>query len=284
MFRSLNMRLCEVLLDTRVPVMAQPTRYAVPAVEGALSVLETLAGASRLGVSELAKGLGLSKGSVYRLLATLVRRGYVEKDAQSDRYQLTYRLFAVGSRAVQRWGLREVAQPVMERLGSETGETVNLGVLDDFRTVSIHLVESAHPLGIHMRIGGLSAHATATGKVLLAALEPTEMARRLAGRRLERITARTIKSRTTLLAELARVRKQGYAVDDEECSLGMRCVGAPIQDHRGMVVAALSVVAPCHRLPSAALPATIAMVRGSAQKISHRLGWPVNPPQRGGEA
>jgi DNA-binding IclR family transcriptional regulator len=263
--------------------MNQPTRYAVPAVEGALTVLETLAGAPQLGVSELAKRLGLSKGSVYRLLATLVRRGYVEKDAQSDRYQLTYRLFAVGSRAAQRLGLREVAQPVMERLGSETGETVNLGVLDDFRTVSLHLVESTHPLSIHMRIGGLPAHATATGKILLAALDPAEFARRLGGRRLERITERTLKSRPALLADLARVRTQGFAVDDEECSLGMRCVGAPIRDHRGMVVAALSVVAPCQRLPSSALPATIELVRDAAREISHRLGWPVETAERGGD-
>jgi IclR family acetate operon transcriptional repressor len=264
-------------------VMNQPTRYAVPAVEGALSALETLADAPRLGVSELAKRLGLSKGSVYRLLATLVRRGYVEKDPQSDRYQLTYRLFAVGSRAAQRLGLREVAQPVMERLGSETGEAVNLGVLDDFRTVSLHLVESAHPLSIHMRIGGLPANATATGKILLAALDPAEFARRLGGRRLERVTERTIKSRPALLAELARVRAQGFAVDDEECSLGMRCVGAPIRDHRGIVVAALSVVAPCHRLPSAALPATIAMVREATQEISRHLGHAGEAPGRGGD-
>jgi DNA-binding IclR family transcriptional regulator len=104
--------------------------YSAPAVDGALSILETLSSVPQMGVSELAKKLGLSKGSVYRLLATLDRRGYVEKASDSDRYQLTYRLFAVGSRAADRLGLREVAQPVMERLRSETGETVNLGVSD----------------------------------------------------------------------------------------------------------------------------------------------------------
>ena len=261
--------------------MDQPTRYAVPAVEGALSVLETLANAPQLGVSELAKRMGLSKGSAYRLLATLVRRGYVEKDAQSDRYQLTYRLFAVGSRAAHRLGLREVAQPVMERLGAETGEAVNLGVLDEFRTVSLHLIESAHPLSLSMRIGGLPAHATATGKILLAGLDPAEFARRLEGRRLERVTERTIKSRPTLLAELARVRTQGFAVDDEECSLGMRCVGAPIQDHRGIVVAALSVVAPCQRLTPAMLPVVADAVRAAAGEISRRLGHLEAPANEG---
>jgi IclR family KDG regulon transcriptional repressor len=258
--------------------------YAAPAVEAALSILETLGIDHEVGVTDLAKKLGLGKSSVYRLLAILAKRGYVEKNSQNDRYQLTYRLFAVGSRAAERSGLREVAQPVMERLGSETGETVNLGVLDGFRTVSVHRVESAHPLSVHMRIGGLPAHATATGKILLAALDAGEVAQRLQGRRLERITERTIKSRSALLAELARVREQGFAVDNEECSIGLRCVGAPIRDHRGAVVAALSVVAPCHRMIPTTLPATIAMVRGAAQDISIRLGFPAGSPSRGGGA
>jgi IclR family acetate operon transcriptional repressor len=262
----------------------KPTRYAVPALEGGLSILETLGAVPQLGVSELAKKLGLSKGSAYRLLATLVRRGYVEKTADSDRYQLTYRLVALGGRAADRFGLREIAHPVMERLRSETGETVNLGVLDGFRTVSVHLVESSRPLSIHMRIGGVSAHATSTGKILLASLDPAELARRVAGRRLERITDRTIRSRAALAAELARVRAQGFAVDDEECSLGLRCVGAPIRDHRGAVVAALSLVAPCQRLSPAALPAMIATVRAAAREVSHRLGWPLTAGTEGGEA
>jgi DNA-binding IclR family transcriptional regulator len=207
----------------------------------------------------------------------LVLRGYVDKDPHNDRYQLTYRLFAVGSRAAEQQGLREVAQPIMQRLASQTGETVNLGVLDGFRTVSIYLVESAYPLRIHMRIGGVPAHATSTGKILLAALPPEELARRLAGRRLTSLTGRTIKSRSGLQAELRRVRDQGYAIDDEECSLGLRCVGAPIRDHRGIVVAALSMVAPCHRLPPSALPAAIATVREAAQEISNRLGYTRDP-------
>jgi IclR family KDG regulon transcriptional repressor len=262
--------------------MPRKPPYAAPAVEAALSILECLGTVHEIGLTDLAKKLGLGKSSVHRLLATLAKRGYVEKNSQSDRYQLTYRLFAVGSRAAGRFGLREVAQPVMERLGSETGETVNLGVLDGFRTVSLHLVESAHPLSIHMRIGGVSAHATATGKILLAALDAKEVARRMKGRRLERLTQRTVRSRSALLAELVRVRAQGFAVDDEECSLGLRCVGAPIRDHRGTVVAALSMVAPCHRFTPAALPAAIATVRGAALEISHRLGWPTETREKGG--
>lgn len=264
--------------------MNQHARYAVPAVESAISILETLGTAQPMSLTELARKLGLGKSSVYRLLVTLALRGYVEKDPRSDRYQLTYRLFAVGGCAAERLGLREVAQPIMHRLGSQTGETVNLGVLDGFRTVSLYLVESAHPLRIHMRIGGVAAHATATGKILLAALEPEELARRLAGRRLEAITPNTIKSRAALLKQLTHVREEGFAVDDEECSLGLRCVGAPIRDHRGAVVAALSMVAPCHRLPHDRMPAAVALVREAAREISLRLGHTPASKERRGEA
>ena len=253
------------------------TSYAVPAVDSAMSILETLGAAQPMSLTELSRKLGLGKSSIYRLLVTLALRGYVEKDPHTDCYRLTYRLFAVGSRAAEQSGLRDVAQPIMQRLASRTGETVNLGVLDGFRTVSIYLVESAHPLRIHMRIGGVSAHATSTGKILLAALPPDELARRLVGRRLRSLTGRTIKSRSALQAELRRVRDQGYAIDDEECSLGLRCVGAPVRDHRGTVVAALSVVAPCHRLPHEEMPAAIGTVRDAAQEISLRLGYTQEP-------
>jgi DNA-binding IclR family transcriptional regulator len=258
-----------------------PPRYAAPAADGALSILETLGATQKMGITELARKLGLGKGSIYRLLATLVRRGYVEKDAYSDRYQLTYRLLALGSRVADRFGLREMAQPVMERMGSETGETVNLGVLDGFRTVSVCLVQSPQPLSIHMRIGGVSAHASATGKILLASLSSVELANRLAGRRLERLTPRTIKSRPALMAELARVRAQGFAIDDEESSIGLRCAGAPVYNHQGMMVAALSLVAPAHRLTAARLPAAIATVREAAQEISGRLGYGAQSPEGG---
>lgn len=238
-----------------------------------------------MGVTDLAKKLGLGKSSVYRLLATLARRGYVEKNPESDRYQLTYRLFAVGSPAADRFGLREVAQPVMQRLATETGETVNLGVLDGTRVVNLRKVESRHLLRIHLAVvGGAPAHATALGKVLLAALEAAEVARRLHGRRLERLTPRTIGDRRSLGAALARVREQGFAIDDEECSLGLRCVAAPILDHRGSVVAALSISGPSPRLPNPLLSRLAESVRSAAREISQRLGYPIASPKKGGES
>lgn len=258
--------------------------YAAPAVEAALSILETLGTVHSLGVTELARKLGLGKSSAYRLLATLVRCGYVEKNPQDDRYQLTYRLFAVGSPAADRLGLREAAHPIMERLAAETGETVNLGVLDGTRVVNLHKVESRHLLRMHMEVGGaVPAHATALGKVLLAALEPSKLSERLGGQRLARLTRRTIGDRATLRRMLARIRQQGFAIDDEECSLGLRCVAAPIRNHRGAVVAALSISGPCQRLPGQILSRLIENVQAAAQEVSQRLGFPIGSPKKKGE-
>ncbi|MBI4587907.1 MAG: helix-turn-helix domain-containing protein, partial [Candidatus Rokubacteria bacterium] len=113
-------------------------QYTSPAVERALAVLETLASAQELGVTELARKLGMGKSSVHRLLATLAGQGYVEKNPQTERYRLTYKLFVVGSTATERYGLKDLAGPVMDRLSAETGETANLGVLEEDRVVNIH--------------------------------------------------------------------------------------------------------------------------------------------------
>lgn len=265
--------------------MPPTSQYAAPAVEAALSILETLGTVHEMGVTELAKRLGLGKSSVYRLLATLSRRGYVEKNPQSDRYLLTHRLFAVGSRATDRLGLQDIAHPIMQRLASETGEAVNLGVLDGTRVVNLHRVESPHLLRVHLEVGGgVPAHATALGKVLLAFLGEAAAMRRLQGHRLERVTPRTIRDRTALRTALRRIREQGYALDDEECSLGLRCVAAPIVDHRGSVAAALSVSGPSQRLSPSTLQALAGRVQAAARDISMRLGHPpVGSPDRGGE-
>ncbi len=260
--------------------MAPNSQYSAPAVDAALSILETLGAAHEMNLTELARKVSLGKSSVFRLLMTLARRGYVEKNPQSERYRLTYRLFAVANPAADRFGLREAAHPVMERLVLRSGETVNLGVLDGTRVVNLHKVESRHPLRLYLQVeGGAPAHATALGKVLLAALEPEEVARRLQGRRLDRLTSRTISDRRSLWRALAKVRKQGFAIDDEECSLGLRCVAAPIRDHRGLVVAALSISGLGQRLPVPVLSRLAENVQVAAREISERLGFPANPPQ-----
>lgn len=249
-------------------------QYTSPAVEHALAVLETLASAQELGVTELARKLGMGKSSVHRLLATLAGQGYVEKNPQTERYRLTYKLFVVGSTATERYGLKDLAGPVMDRLSAETGETANLGVLEEDRVVNIHKVEGPHLLRLHLDLGrGVPAHATALGKVLLAGLDPNDLDRWLRATRLTRLTPRTLTQRAPLRRALREAATRGYALDDEECSLGLRCVAAPVRDRRGAVVAGVSVSGPSQRLPSATLHRMAARVRAAGLEISRRLGY-----------
>lgn len=254
--------------------MTSPRRYTSPAVETALSILETLGSAQEMGVTELARKLGMGKSSVYRLLAALAGKGYVEKNPQTERYRLSYKLFVIGSAAADRYGLRDLAGPVMERLSADTGETVNLGVLERDRVVNIHKVDGPTFLRMHLNVsGGVPAHATALGKVLLAGLRPEDLDRLLKTSRLTRLTPKTLTSRRALQEALRQVADRGLAIDDEECSLGLRCVAAPVRDRRGAVVAAVSISGPTQRLPSEMLRRLAAAVMAAGQEISRRLGY-----------
>lgn len=254
--------------------MSSFRRYTSPAVETALSILETLGSAREMGVTELAKKLGRGKSSVHRLLAALAGQGYVEKNPQTERYRLTYKLLVVGSAAADRFGLKEVAGPVMERLAAETRETVNLGVLEKDRVVNIHKVDGPQLLRMHLDLGrGVPSHATALGKVLLAGLNPEDLDRWLRAYRLTRLTRNTLTDREALREALRQVADLGYAYDNEECSLGLRCVAAPVRDRRGAVVAAVSISGPTQRLPVDKLRRMAAAVKAAGLEISRVLGY-----------
>jgi DNA-binding IclR family transcriptional regulator len=254
--------------------MGEQRRYASPAVERALSILETLASAQEIGVTELANKLGAGKSSVFRLLAALAAKGYVEKNPATERYRLTYKLFVVGSAAAERYGLKDVAAAVMDRLSAETGETVNLGVLEQDRVVNLHKVEAPQLLRMHLQVGrGVPAHATALGKVLLAGLEPADLDRWLKAHRLTGLTPHTITERRALRRALRQAAERGYSLDNEECSVGLRCVAAAIRDRRGTVVAAVSISGPTRRLPLETIHRLVGPVRAAALEISRRLGY-----------
>ncbi|MEI8190961.1 MAG: IclR family transcriptional regulator, partial [candidate division NC10 bacterium] len=166
--------------------------------------------------------------------------------------------------------------PVMERLAAESGENANLGVLEKDRVLNIHKVAGPRPISLHIDApGGVEAYATGLGKVLLAALDPAEVERRLAGARLIRLTPTTVTGRRALRVELRRVRTQGHAVDNEECSVGIRAVAAPVRDRTGSVVAALSVAGPSHRMTRERITALAPSVMEAVREISKRLGYVV---------
>ncbi len=226
------------------PAARQPA--GVQSVERALGLLETLArGGGRLPLSELATRSGLPLGTVHRLLATLAAAGYVRQDGDR-RYALGTALLPLGDAATRLLGAW--AQPYLVRLVEASGETANLAVLEDDRIVYLAQAPGRHRMRMFTEVGRrVLPHTTAVGKVLLAWQDEAQVRRVLARLGLPARTTRSITEPAAFLAELAEVRRTGWAVDDEEEEEGVRCLAVPVGPGP-TAVAALSVSGPASRL------------------------------------
>lgn len=233
-----------------------------------------------LGVSELAVRLGLAKSTVHRLLTTLSREHFIERDATTGRYRLGLKLYELGTIVADHLDIHEVVEAPIEELRDRTGETVHVAILDGTSVVYIARRESPHPLSILRRVGHRNdAHCTSTGKVLLAALTQDERDALFDGYQFPVHTERTITDRVALEAELDRIRERGFAENVGESEIGSHSVAAPIRDASGRVVAAISAAGPALRFtPESARRITVETLR-VAEAISVRLGWRVGRVQ-----
>ncbi|MBV9322644.1 MAG: IclR family transcriptional regulator [Chloroflexi bacterium] len=249
-------------------------RYDVAVLGKALDVLETLVAAGEMGLSQLAAESGVSKTSAFRVLTTLEVRGYLAKDPASRRYRPGPKLIALGGSLVSGLDVLQAARPVLESLHRRFGETVNLGVLAEGRVLYLDMIESQQGLRTISHVGSRDPlHCTALGKALLACLPPSEARQLLTDYRRVRQTPHTRISLHALERELARVRDQGYALDDEENELGARCVGAAIVDSQAQPVAALSLSGPTSRLTDKMIARVGEEVRLAARAVEHHMGY-----------
>lgn len=248
------------------------TRRLVPTVERTFSILESLANGNQgKGVSELSRELGFAKSTTFNILTTLEDLGYIYRT--DNRYHLSLKLFSLSSTVVQQMDLRKVAAPILQNLVEKTGETVNLGTIQDDEAVYIDCLPGPQPVTVHTWPGErLSLHSTALGKVLLAWMPEDAVESILTHKGMPQHTSATASSTEQLIAELRQVRQDGYAVDDEEDAPGMRCVGAPVFDHTGQVIAAVSITAPVQRLTKPRIETLAQIVVDAARRISRRLG------------
>ncbi|MCV7281027.1 IclR family transcriptional regulator [Mycolicibacterium flavescens] len=246
---------------------------AVQSVDRALLVLEIIAAAGQAGVTEIAAELGVHKSTVSRLIAALEARGYVEQVTGRGKYRLGFSITRLARAGGAQLDLVKVSQDVCDDLCAELGETTNLAILDEDRIVNI--VEAIGPAEIALQtwVGqNCPAHATSSGKVLLAGLDDSELADRVAPT-LTTFTHTTITTITELRAELARVRTRGWASVCEELEVGLNAVAAPVRDADAKVVAALSVSGPSYRLGEARFDEAAKLTVAAADSISRRLGW-----------
>lgn len=246
----------------------------VQSLTRALALLETVARSDGgLALTQLARTVGLPSSTVHRLLTTLEQRGYVRQDAASLIWQIDVQAFVVGSAFAQTRDVLAMAQPHMRRLMEESGETVNLYVMDVGEIVCIGQVECSQLMRAIVRPGiRIKMHCSGAGKAILAWLPEYEVARVLDRHGLPRVTERTLVTPKAFKDDLAQVRERGYAVDDEEQAVGLRCVAAPILDEHGSPVAGLSVSAPSGRLPEGRLRLVGAMVAAAAQAATADIG------------
>ncbi len=247
---------------------------SVPSLDRALTILELLAN-SRTGLSlpELVERSGLPKSSLHCLLVTLERRGYLHRHQHTTRYMFGMKLFSLANMALSGLKLREQAAPYLRTLMEKTGLTVHMAILEHNEAVLIAKVEPPGIFRLATWIGKrMDVHCTSLGKAIIAYLPCSELDRILKEHGLPRHNDNTLASPKKLKAELAKVARLGYAIDDEEDEIGLRCAGAPIFDHENRVIASISVSGTTSQLTAENLPVLADLVKQTAASISRALG------------
>lgn len=247
--------------------------HAVQSIERALVILETLGRYPQgIGVTELGQGVGLHKSTVHRLLSTLLAYGYVEQDKDTERYHLGIKILSLGLEVLNNLDFRKEALPYMKELEEISRETVQLAVLDSDQVVVVARNHSPEAITVNL---GLRAdtHCTAEGKILLAYLPEEEIARTLNKRQMQQYTVNTITDVNNMLTHLVKVRNQGYAINAEELAEGLRSVAAPVFDHTGRVIAALSISGPTSRLTLERIARLVTVIKEASHSVSTCLGY-----------
>jgi IclR family transcriptional regulator, KDG regulon repressor len=260
------------------PGRARPNNL-VQTLERASFILDIL-GQSPQGISikDLSDKMHLPKGTTHRLLSSLSYFGYVRQDQNTKNYFLGFKLVELGNMLLGQLDLRKEAEPFLRNLAERTKETVHLVILDGNEIVYLDKLETEpHTGGLRMasRVGSRNpAHSCAVGKALMAYLPAEALAKIVEEKGLPKRTGNTITEYNQLKEHMTLVRKQGYAVDDEENERGIRCVGAPIFNEAGRAVAAISVSGPAFRVTKKSVQEKLKKeVMETALRISQRLGF-----------
>jgi IclR family transcriptional regulator, KDG regulon repressor len=261
-------------MNTRSKIK-KPHIYRVQVLDRAFQILDLLADEkSGAGLMEVAERLKLHKSTAHRLMMVLEWSRFVEKNTVTGKYHLGSRLMELGLSAASRLDVYEVAGPYLRSLVKETGETAHLAVLRDGQVVSIVNIESSQTLRTPATVGTRTpAHCTSLGKAMLAFTSQEHLEEFLHERKLEAYTRNTITSISRFRAELRAIRKRGYAVDNEEREQGLRCIGAPLRDSTGEVIAAISIAGPVFRIGEERVQPLASSVMRIAAAISASLGY-----------
>ncbi|MFD2740556.1 HTH-type transcriptional regulator BhcR [Sulfitobacter aestuarii] len=246
----------------------------IKALDRALVVLSELARVESASLSELAQSLGESPATVYRVLTTFALHGMVESDERAQTWQIGPDAFLIGSVFLRRTSLVDRSRPILRQLMEDSGETANLGVEKDGSVLFLSQVETSAPIRAFFPPGTLSPlHASGIGKVLLAYAGEAYV-NRFTAKGLQVFTPHTRADPDALADDLAEVRRRGYAIDDQERNMGMRCIAAPIRNPHGEVVAGISVSGPTSRVSPDQVRELADMVIKAGHAVSAAIGAP----------
>ena len=255
--------------------MVSKSEHKTKSLACGLEILILLVEAGRpMGVTEIAQTLGIARTTAFRMLSTLAGRGFAVQDRESRRYGPGLRIIELSRQVLDRIDLRSVAKPWLKRLEEATGESVHLAMPIRGLAVYVAVEESPADLTVKVPLGsGVRVHSTAIGKALIAHLSREELDSVLGHGQLPRFTPRTITTMQELIPHLELIRTRGYAVDDQEYTLGVRCAAASIHDHRGKVIAAVAVSGPSVRVSLQRIPELGTLVMETADEISRLMGY-----------
>ncbi len=249
--------------------------YNIAVLEYSLKILDHFLACGPDGshLSDISKALDLTASRTFRILSTLASQDYVRQDPETRRYRLGLKLIQLGERARRGFGLVQVAAPILTQLAEQTGETVFLGVVDGWEMICIDRRESMHSIRLNAEIGQrIPLHMGGVPKTLLAHHSPSFIEEYLR-RPLEHATDLTITDPEVLRRALAEIRARGVCITRGDLEPGACSVAAPVRNHNGVVVAAISAAGPEVRFGPGDVPRIVAVVKPAAAEISRRLGY-----------
>jgi len=225
------------------------SRPTIQSLERGLVLLRYVVSANEpIRLGELSVFLGIEKSSAHRLMATLIRQGYIVQDNQKQ-YLSGPMIIELASRIGNRLKVHDAAIPLLQQLAEETGETAHLGILSGSEAIMTHCVSSNHVLAVTSRIGDKEPlYCTALGKALICEMKPEKIKTLLGSVRWKKYTGHTITSLGKYLRECEQIRADGFAKDNEEYRLGVRCLAAPVRDFSGQIIAGIGISGPISRL------------------------------------
>lgn len=249
-------------------------KQLINALTRGLIILETILEKDSIGITEMSKILEVNKSSAYRLISTLEERGYVMQEPSTSKYRLGPKLIIFGDKALKNLKIREVARPYLKKLTEATSETSHLCILSQNQALFIDQELSSERIGVNTYIGmSEPIYCSAVGKALVSFLDEDRRKEIISLLSFEPFTPKTITDPVVLEHELGKTRERGYAFDDEELSVGLRCIAAPIFNHNDKPIASIGISGPVTRIQLDKLAKYIDAVMAAAKGISERIGF-----------